>query len=60
MEKIARKCAAWISGGVAAYVVLHAIATWQRGYEAVGGEAFAIVVPIFAAVIAMADWKIQQ
>lgn len=60
MGELARKCITWILCGAAIYIVLHMVATWQRGYEAVGGEAFALVVPLFASAIAIADWKIQQ
>ena len=29
------------------YIVLHRIGTAERGYEAIGGEAFAFLIPYF-------------
>lgn len=36
---------------IAAYDLLHVLATAERGYEAYGGELFALLIPFFIAVV---------
>lgn len=37
---------------IAAYLLAHGAATTDRGYEAIGGEAFIFVIPILAVWLA--------
>lgn len=42
---------AWTVVTLLLYLAFHEIATWQRGYEAVGGELLLAVVPLALAVM---------
>ena len=43
--------------GLAMYLVLHEVATVQRGYEAIGGEIFFLLLPLWVwlGVLLMGD-----
>ena len=53
------KYAALAVVGILLYYILHGQATAERGYEAIGGEVFAIFLPAIWAVIesSFRDWK---
>lgn len=50
-----KRCVAWIASGAVLYMALHYVATMQRGYEAVGGEACAFIVTVLGVAIALYD-----
>ena len=48
--KIIKKCIKWfcvLTISVIAFVVTHKIATSDRGYNALGGEVFMLMIPFF-------------
>lgn len=51
------KCMASIAIGIVLYTVLHAFGTAARGYEAVGGEIVAFLVPFFFIAFQVVDWR---
>ena len=44
-----RRLAFAMALSVALWVVFHGLATWERGYEAIGGELLVAAMPIIAA-----------
>ncbi len=42
-----RKAILTVVAAIAAYILLHKIGTAERGYEAIGGEIFALLIPVF-------------
>lgn len=57
--KIFLKYSVLTAAGIFLYCILHDQATAQRGYEAIGGEMFALFLPAIWAVIetSLRDWK---
>ena len=57
--KAVLKYAALTSVGILLYYLLHGQATAERGYEAIGGEVFALFLPAIWAAIetGLRDWK---
>ena len=52
--KIIKKCIKWIlvfAISVTAFVVTHKIATSDRGYNALGGEVFMLMIPFFVWIV---------
>lgn len=48
--KMIKKCIKWVcvlTISVIAFVVTHKIATFERGYNAFGGEVFMFLIPFF-------------
>ena len=48
--KILKKCIKWIFVlviSITAFIVMHKIATTDRGYNAFGGEMFMFLIPLF-------------
>jgi glucose uptake protein GlcU len=46
--------------GIVLFVVMHRYATAQRGYEAIGGEAFFILLPAFWYMVERTAKDIKQ
>lgn len=57
--KVILKYAALTAVGILLYYILHGQATAERGYEAIGGEVFALFLPGFWLIIEtnLRDWK---